>query len=166
MTFQQGVAAARFKTLGAVMTLFVAWLSWWVSHSAPWSIFTVFLVLLACLCAGLSLGVVAPAGTAKPRFQGTTIALPGLGKVQLTELLAKNAETEVYRADHPEVVVKMFDLSCGRADEVSYGPYMEFSLELANFEDLQNVGDLKDIIPGYYGAHIDYNQKFGFVAME
>ncbi|MEK7683903.1 MAG: hypothetical protein AAB466_00620 [Verrucomicrobiota bacterium] len=102
----------------------------------------------------------------KGKFTGLRMQLVGLGEVQLTLLLSKNAETQLYRTDHPGVVVKMFDLACGKADEVSYGPYMDFSHELANFEDIHRIEGLSPFIPVYYGAHIDYAAKFAFIAME
>ena len=60
----------------------------------------------------------------------------------------------------------MFDLSCGKADEISYGPYMSFGLEVANFEDILALEDLRPYVPAYYGANINYDQKFAFIAME
>src|SRR5207247_7401364 len=92
--------------------------------------------------------------------------LVGLGKVQLTHLLNRNTETRVYHTTHPRTVVKMFDLSCGKADEISYGPYMSFGLEVANFEDILGIEDLRPFVPAYYGANINYDQKYAFIAME
>lgn len=100
------------------------------------------------------------------RFIGLTIELAQLGKVQLTKLLARNAETEVYLTHDPRIVVKLFDLNCGRADEVSYGPYMEFALEIANFDEIQNLAELKSFVPAYYGANIDYEKKHAYIAMQ
>src|SRR2546427_3558289 len=99
-------------------------------------------------------------------FTGLTIDVAGLGKVQLTDVLKKNAETTIYHTAHPGIVVKTFDLSCGKADEISYGPYMSFGLELANFEDILAIEDLRPLVPAHYGANIDYNKKYAVVAME
>jgi len=103
-----------------------------------------------------------PAG----KFTGLTIEVAGVGKVELTEVLKKNAETTIYRTAQPGIVVKTFDLSCGKADEISYGPYLSWGLELANFEDILAIEDLRPLVPAYYGANIDYNKKYAFVAME
>ena len=100
------------------------------------------------------------------RFTGLTIEVAGLGKVELTDVLKKNAETTIYHTAHPGIVVKTFDLSCGKADEISYGPYLSWGLELANFEDILAIEDLRPLVPTYYGANIDYNKKYAFVAME
>jgi len=99
-------------------------------------------------------------------FTGLTIDVAGLGKVQLTDVLKKNAETTIYHTAHPGIVVKTFDLSCGKADEISYGPYMSFGLELANFEDILAIEDLRPLVPAYYGANINYDRKCAFIAME
>jgi len=104
--------------------------------------------------------------TTEDRYAGLTIDLVGLGKVQLTHLLNRNSETRVYHTTHPRTVVKMFDLSCGKADEISYGPYMSFGLEVANFEDILGIENLRPFVPSYYGANINYEQKYAFIAME
>jgi serine/threonine protein kinase len=104
--------------------------------------------------------------TTEDKYAGLTIDLVGLGKVQLTRLLNRNTETRVYHTTHPRTVVKMFDLSCGKADEISYGPYMSFGLEVANFEDILGIEDLRAFVPAYYGANINYEQKYAFIAME
>src|SRR6266496_3195114 len=104
--------------------------------------------------------------TPEDRYAGLTIDLVGLGKVQLTHLLNRNSETRVYHTTHPRTVVKMFDLSCGKADEISYGPYMSFGLEVANFEDILGIENLRPFVPSYYGANINYEQKYAFIAME
>ena len=114
----------------------------------------------------LLLGV-AGVGTAQDgKYAGLTVELTGLGKVPLSGLLAKNSETEVYRTHHPGVVVKFFDLECGKPDEYSYGPYMEYGLELANFDDIQKLDDIRDYLPAYYGANINAERKFAYIAME
>ena len=100
------------------------------------------------------------------KYSGLTIDLVGLGKVQLTHVLKSNTETRIYHTTQPHVVVKMFDLSCGKPDEISYGPYMSFSLELANFEDILGAEDLRPLVPAYYGANINYDKKYAFIAME
>ena len=104
--------------------------------------------------------------TLEDKYAGLTVELVGLGKVQLTHLLNRNTETRVYRTTHPRIVVKMFDLSCGKADEISYGPYMAFGLEVANFQDILGIEDLRPFVPAYYGANINYDQKYAFIAME
>jgi len=107
-----------------------------------------------------------PIESAADQYSGLTIDLVGLGKVQLTHLLKSNTETRIYQTTQPRVVVKMFDLSCGKADEISYGPYMSFGLELANFEDILAVDDLRPLVPAYYGANINYDKKHAYIAME
>src|SRR5947207_8572760 len=100
-----------------------------------------------------------PIESAADQYSGLTIDLVGLGKVQLSHLLKSNTETRIYQTTQPRVVVKMFDLSCGKADEISYGPYMSFGLELANFEDILAVDDLRPLVPAYYGANINYDRS-------
>src|SRR5438093_11943951 len=104
--------------------------------------------------------------TPEDKYSGLTVDLVGLGKVQLTHLLNRNTETRVYHTTHPRPVVKMFDLSCGKADEISYGPYMSFGLEVGNFGDILGMEDLRPFVPAYYGANINYHQKYAFIAME
>jgi serine/threonine protein kinase len=100
------------------------------------------------------------------KFTDSTIDLVNIGKVRLGQMLAENNETQLYYTDHPGVLVKMFDLGGGKADEVNYGTFMSFSLELANFEDVLKINDLRPFVPAYYGAHIDYHKKQAFIAME
>lgn len=100
------------------------------------------------------------------KFTGLALDLVGLGRLQLTELLNRNTETRVYHTTDPRVAVKMFDLSCGKADEISYGPYMSFGLEVANFEDILAIEALRPFVPAYYGANINYEQKYAYIAME
>jgi serine/threonine protein kinase len=97
---------------------------------------------------------------------GLTIDLVGVGKVELARVLKKNTETTIYRTSHPGIVVKVFDLSCGKPDEVSYGPYMSFTVELANWEDIRNIEELIQFVPAYYGANLDSVKKHAFIAME
>jgi serine/threonine protein kinase len=104
--------------------------------------------------------------TQSPHHLGLQIALAGVGRVQLTQLLAKNSETAIYRTTYPGIVVKIFDLNCGKPDEISYGPYMSFTLEQANFEDILEIPDLRPLVPAYYGSNIDYEKKYAFIAME
>ena len=85
---------------------------------------------------------------------------------QYVVILKKNSETTIYRTVYPGIVVKVFDLSCGKADEISYGPYMSFTLEQANFEDILEIPDLRPLVPAYYGSNIDYEKKHAFIAME
>ena len=103
-----------------------------------------------------------PAG----KFAGTSIDLPGLGKVELTHVLKQTSETTLYRISCPGVVVKLFDLGCGKPGEISYGPYLRFGLELANFEDIMAIEELRRFVPAYYGANIVYEQEFAYIAME
>jgi serine/threonine protein kinase len=148
------------------------WLAGGISYvmdKLAWSESVMLLVMggsVGLIWSCLAMGVVDVNGAVKAKYQGASVRIPSLGSVQLLELLATNSETEVYRTNHRQVVIKVFDLSCRRADEVNYGPYMEFQLELANFEDLQNMEELHEIIPRYYGAQIDYEQKFACIAME
>lgn len=104
--------------------------------------------------------------SAEGKYAGLTIDLFGLGKVHLTRALRVGSETSVYFCTHPRVVVKTFDLSCGKPGEVSYGPYLRFTLELANFEDIIKIESLKGIIPAYYGANINYEEQYAWIAME
>ncbi|MBM3823929.1 MAG: hypothetical protein FJ404_13775 [Verrucomicrobia bacterium] len=100
------------------------------------------------------------------KFNGKAIDLLGVGKVRLAKLISLHSETSVYRTDRPDVVVKMFDLDCGKPDEVSYGPYVGFNLEKENFEAINRVESLKRCIPSFYGADIDYANKCAWIAME
>jgi serine/threonine protein kinase len=100
------------------------------------------------------------------KFAGLNIDLAGLGRVQLTHLLAQTTETAVYYINHPGIVVKIFDLDCGKADEFGYGPYTRFGLELANFEDIMKIEPLGRFVPTYYGANINHERKFAYIAME
>ncbi len=101
-----------------------------------------------------------------PKHTGLQISLSGVGRVQLTEILARNSETSIYRTTYPGIVIKIFDLTCGKADEISYGPYISFTLEHANFEDILEIPDLRPLVPAYYGSNIDYENKYAFIAME
>jgi len=100
------------------------------------------------------------------KFTGLIIDVAGLGKVELTDVFKQSSETTIYHTAHAGIVVKTFDLSCGKADEISYGPYLSWSLELANFEDILGIEELRPLVPAYYGANIDYAKKYAFVAME
>ena len=103
-----------------------------------------------------------PAG----RLAGFSLNLAGVGKAALTQLLCKNSETAVYVTSHPGLVVKTFDLECGKADEVSYGPYLSFQMEVENFTDIQGIDELQPRVPVYYGSGLDAERKFGFIAMQ
>jgi serine/threonine protein kinase len=108
-----------------------------------------------------------PTTTAAAKFAGLKVDLPGLGHLGLTHLYTKTTETSIYRTENPGIVVKMFDLDCGgRPDEMSYGPYTRFQLELANFEDIMNLESLRRFVPIYYGANINYENKYAYIAME
>ncbi len=100
------------------------------------------------------------------KHTGLTLELAGGKRVTLTEQLARNQEISLYYTDEPDVLVKFFDLDCGKADEIGYGPYLGFSSELANYRDLLEVGDLRYLVPGYHGAEIDYERKHAYIAME
>ena len=105
--------------------------------------------------------------TAVPaKFAGLNIDLPGLGRIGLTEIFKQTTETTIYRTDNPNIVVKLFDLECGKEDEVSYGPYTRFTLELANFEDITSQESLRRFVPVYYGANVNYAEKYAYIAME
>ncbi|MHB8520944.1 MAG: protein kinase domain-containing protein [Limisphaerales bacterium] len=125
-----------------------------------------FAACLGVFGAMILLGVAGAAASTGGKFSDVTVALANFGNVRLTQVLTENSETQMYRTDHPGVVVKMFDLSCAKADEVSYGPYMGFALEVANFEDVLSIGELRPFVPAYYGANIDYGRKHAFIAME
>lgn len=100
------------------------------------------------------------------KFSGTSVDLAHVGHVGLTQVLSQNRETALYLTDHHGVLVKLFDLACGKPDEISYGPYAAFQTELANFEDVLKSDPLRPLVPCYYGAQVDYQKKFAFIAME
>lgn len=100
------------------------------------------------------------------RFVGRKLVLPDRGEVSLASVLRAGSETAVFRTDQPDVVVKIFDLDCGLTDELSYGPYVEFQLEVANFEEILSIPELRAFVPGFFGADIDYERRFAFVGME
>lgn len=102
------------------------------------------------------------------KFAGLKLDLSGLGRVQLTRIFKQTTETTIYLTDNPNIVVKVFDLSCDseRPDEVAYGPYTRFGLELANFEDIINHESLRRFVPAYYGGNINYEEKYAYIAME
>lgn len=100
------------------------------------------------------------------KYAGLSVDVFGRGKVQLTRVLSQAAETSVYYTSHPSIVVKVFDLSCDKPGEVSYGPYMRFTLELANFEDIMKIESLQPVVPAYYGANINYESQHAWIAME
>ena len=107
--------------------------------------------------------------TAVPaKFAGLKVDLPGLGRIALTEVFKQTTETTIYRTDNPNIVVKLFDLDCDsdRPDEMAYGPYTRFNLELENFEDINNHESLRRFVPIYYGANINYENKYAYIAME
>lgn len=100
------------------------------------------------------------------KYSGLTIDISGLGKVQLTHILKQTTETTIYLLSHPGIVVKTFDLSCGKPGEVSYGPYLRFNVELENFQSIMGLEALRDCVPTYYGANIDYEREYAYIAME
>lgn len=101
-----------------------------------------------------------------PKFSGWSVPLPGLGRVKLTEMVHQNSETAIYGSTRPGMVIKTFDLDCGKADEVSYGPFLSYRVELENWQDLQGIEELRGRVPAFYGADVDYERKLGFIAME
>jgi hypothetical protein len=100
------------------------------------------------------------------RHAGLQVVVTGLGPVRLGCAIARNPETSLYLTDRPGVVVKVFDLDCPQPDEIGYGPYLNFQAELATFEELQATETLRLFVPTYYGAGVDYDRKFAFIAME
>lgn len=100
------------------------------------------------------------------KFAGNVIELAGLGSVELTHVLTETTETTIYQITHPGVVIKTFDLDCGKPGEISYGPYLRFGLELANFEDIMAIEELRRFVPAYYGAEVDYERQYAYIAME
>lgn len=104
--------------------------------------------------------------TSPDRHAGLIVNVGGLGGVRLVRAIARNPETSIYQTDHPGVVVKIFDLYCDKPDEIGYGPYTNFQAELANFEEILRLEDLREFVPAYFGANIDYNAKYAFIAME
>lgn len=102
----------------------------------------------------------------KGKFTGLKLDLPSLGRVALTDLFKQTSETSIYRTVNPNIVVKVFDLDCGKPDEVAYGPYTRFGLELANFEDIINKEALRRFVPAYYGASVNMEAKYAYIAME
>lgn len=97
---------------------------------------------------------------------GLSVSLAGVGKVELTQLLNQNSETSVYATSHPGLVVKTFDVDCGKADELSYGPYLRFRVEVENFKDIQGIDELRARVPAFFGSDVDAGRKFAFIAME
>src|ERR1051325_10094708 len=100
------------------------------------------------------------------RFTGLTVDLPQAGQICLGGLHAQTTETELYHTDCPGIVIKLFNLECSQPDEISYGPYLGFKLELANYEDIRKIADLAAYVPAYHGARIDYERKYACIAME
>jgi serine/threonine protein kinase len=100
------------------------------------------------------------------RFTGPTVELPQAGQICLGPVLANRSETALYDTDCPGIVVKLFNLECSKPDEISYGPYLGFKLELANYEEIQKNSQLAGLVPTYHGAHIDYERKYACIAME
>jgi serine/threonine protein kinase len=104
--------------------------------------------------------------TELPKFTNWSVPLPGLGRVKLTGLLHQNSETAIYNSTRPGMVIKTFDLDCGKPDEVSYGPFLSYRVELENWQDLQGIDELRGRVPAFYGADVDYERKVGYIAME
>lgn len=100
------------------------------------------------------------------KHAGLVVNVSGLGGVRLIQAIASNPETAIYQTDHPGVIVKLFDLGCEKVNEIGYGPFMSFQAELANFEEIIHLESLRDFVPAYFGANIDYEAKYAFIAME
>jgi len=105
-------------------------------------------------------------GFTESRFSGLQIELPEAGAVTLGNALRMASETAIFLTDRPDIVIKVFDLECGNEEEVSYGPYVSFQLEVANFEEIGALGSLHHAIPAYYGSGLEFERKFSWVAME
>jgi serine/threonine protein kinase len=100
------------------------------------------------------------------RFSGMTIDLAGLGRTRLTYVLKQTSETVIFRTTHEGVVVKIFDLTDPKPGELAYGPYTRFGLELANFDDIIKIDALRPFLPAYYGASVNREKQFAYIAME
>lgn len=100
------------------------------------------------------------------KFAGFSVTPPGLDRVELTSLLHRNSETAIYATSRPNVVVKTFDLDCGKTDEVSYGPFVGYRVEIENWQDIQQLNELRLCVPEFYGSDIDYERKVAWIAME
>lgn len=100
------------------------------------------------------------------KHAGLEVQLPGVGRVTLLQAIARNPETALYLTDHTGIVVKVFDLDCGRPDEVSYGPYTNYQAEAATFADIREIEALRPHVPGWFGAECDFDRKLAFIAME
>lgn len=105
-------------------------------------------------------------GFTESRFSGLQIELPEMGPVILDNALRMASETAIFLTSRPEIAVKVFDLECGVEEEVSYGPYVSFQLEVANFEEIGSLGTLKSAIPHFYASGLEFERKFAWVAME
>lgn len=103
---------------------------------------------------------------AKGKFTDWSFEVPVIGTVKLGPVLAQNNETGLYLTGDPNLVVKLFDLDCGKEDEFSYGPYVSYMLEMANFDYLLRIDELKPFVPAFHGGQIDYERKFSWIAME
>ncbi|MBI4662243.1 MAG: hypothetical protein HY735_25775 [Verrucomicrobia bacterium] len=104
--------------------------------------------------------------SAAGRLAGMSVNLVGAGQVELTRLLNQNSETSVYATTHPGLVLKTFDVDCGKADELSYGPYLRFRVEVENFNDIQGIEELRSRVPAFFGSDVNVEPKFAFIAME
>lgn len=100
------------------------------------------------------------------KHTGITFELAGMGRVEVAHLLKKTSETAVYHTSLPGIVVKIFDLDCGRPDEISYGPYQSYRLELENFQDLAENDVLSPHIPVFFGADLNEEGKYAYIVME
>lgn len=107
-----------------------------------------------------------PAAETDSRFVGLTIDLAGLGRTRLTHLFKKTTETSLFHTTHPGVIVKIFDLQSDTPGELAHGPYVRFGLELANFDDITKIDALRPFLPAYYGANVNHEKQFAYIAME
>jgi serine/threonine protein kinase len=161
---QACIRGAKAKTAifaGACLASLLA--AEWAKEGFPFASF----VAVVCVAGGLCpLMAEVQVELTQGRHTGLRLELAGVGELQLTEILITNAETEIYYTSHPGVLVKMFDLDCGKADEISYGPYLGFTAEVENFEDIRGIDELQAHVPTFYGAGVDYERKYAFIAME
>ncbi len=100
------------------------------------------------------------------KFAGLSVNLSGVGRVSLTHALFKNSETSIYATTHAGLVLKTFDMDCGKPAELSYGPYLSYGVEVENFQDIQRIEELRSHVPAYYGSSIDTERKLGCIGME
>jgi serine/threonine protein kinase len=99
-------------------------------------------------------------------YLGMTIALPGFGRIQLSELVRKTSDTAIYRTVAPKVAVKVFNIEGDTVEEISHAGSLGYGVEVENFQDITVIPELTAVVPGFYGAQMIPEEKFAFVAME